>query len=161
MSEESGDVFTVESLDDLLSLACPGDVGQGGVGILFRNYEKGIVILLSVPPVLITIGECYLLSIASKLVIPCLRICDISVENNIGNRNVSKTQIFIHDYRSHRYTEQGRGFASFPVYMFGNGLEVLNKLRVEQLILNNLEVITLSKSTIVIHPDIKSICLKV
>ena len=63
-------MFTVESLDDLLSLACLGDVGQGRVGILFGNYKKNIVILLSVFPVLITIGECYGLSIGCKLVIP-------------------------------------------------------------------------------------------
>ena len=124
-------MFTVESHDDLLSLACLGDVVQGGVGILFGNYEKSILVFLPVLSVFIAIGECYLLSIASKLVIPCLRICDISVENNFGNRNVSDTKVFVHDDRSHRYTEQGRGFASFPVYMFGNGLEVLNELRVE------------------------------
>ena len=82
-------MFTVESLDDLLSLACLGDVGQGGVGILFGNYEKCIVILLPVLPVLITIGECYGLSIGCKPAVPRLRILYISVENNFGNRNVS------------------------------------------------------------------------
>ena len=124
-------MFTVESLDDLLSLACIGDIGQGRVGVLFGYYEKNIVILLPVLPVLITIGECYGLSIGCKPAVPRLRICDLSVENYLGSRDFSNSQVFIHDDRSHRYTEQGRGLACLPVDMFGNSLEVLNKLRVE------------------------------